>query len=151
MIENCANNFLLQDARLVHEGTRSLRLHIQPQVAGSMGGGLQSPRFLQKQPRPRWPGAPQKAAVSLQFCMSHDTLAHDSYNLVTLCMLSCTRFLQSRDSLHAFICLCTDATLISYTLTLMNGSFKVICRIIRSVFPWLTYLVFSEQFSHTVF
>ena len=33
-----------------------------------------------------WLGVTQKAAVSLQFCMSRDILVHNSYNLAILCM-----------------------------------------------------------------
>ena len=110
---------------------QSLRLHVKPRVAGSTGGGLQPQRFLQKQPRPL-----------LAWCHPEGHCFSSA---------SCTQFLQSPDSLHAFVCVCVDGTLISYTLTLMNSSVKVICRIIRSVFRWLTHLVFSGPFSHTIF
>ena len=109
---------------------QSLRLHVKPRVAGSTGGGLQPQRFLQKQPRPL-----------LAWCHPEGHCFSSA---------SCTQFLQSPDSLHAFVCVCVDGTLISYTLTLMNSSVRVICRVMRSVFRWLAHLVCSGPFSHTI-
>lgn len=65
-----------------------------PRVAAS-----NTQRFLQKQRDPRWPGATRKATVSLQFCMSHGILAHDSYSLLILCVLSYGAVLMLRWSL----------------------------------------------------
>lgn len=80
---------------------RSLRLHVKPRVAGSTGGGLQPQRFLQKQPRP-----PLAWRHPEGHCVS--SVLHVTWH-------SCTRFLQSPDSLRAFVWSCVDATLVSCT------------------------------------